>query len=326
MRLILALAVTLLTACATTVAQNKTIPISVIGEGTTINDAKNNGFQKAIEQEVGVVLLSQKQIKNDKLSKDEIVLHSAGYIDHYTVLDTEKVNNTYYLTMDVYVKSSSIAERVLGVSNKSKSVNGEKIHDQFEVYSKYRKTGDELMKAVLEEYPHSAFIVKNQRIDSSGVVIAIDKNRNPVFIVPFEVSYNYNFLKSFNEALKATSDKEIKGHVQQRKIRVISKKPGSVWGSTDSYFINDIQRDELIKQHFVGKLYVKLIALDGAGKRLFHTCQTFAGEEDTIYLNKEFTINGNDVFENELAFTFKKNHPIMKEVSSYVLTVHKGKC
>lgn len=326
MRLILALAVTLLTACATTVAQNKTIPISVIGEGATLAEAKNNAFQKAIEQEVGVVLLSKREVKNNKISKDEIASHSAGYVENYNILNTDQVGNTYYVTMNVYVKSSAIAERVLGVGTNAKSVDGEKMYDQFASHTNYRKTGDELMNMVLSDYPHSAFVIKNQRIDKAEVVTAVDKKRNPVFIVPFEVSYNYNFLKSLNEALKATSDKQLKGNDYQRKISVISKKPGSIMGSTDEYFINDIQRDELIKQHFVGKVYVQLIALDDNGKKLFHTCQYFHGIYDAVYQNREFTINGNEVFENELVFSFKQNHPIMKQVSSYVLTVHKGDC
>lgn len=326
MRLIISLAVILLTACATTVAEQKTIPITVIGEGTDLIQAKNNGFQKAIEQEVGVVLLSNKEVQNSKLVKDKIITHSSGYIHDYKIHNTDKVGDIYYITMDVYVKSSAISERVLGVIKDSRNIDGEKINEQYTSYNNSRKTGDELLNLVLSDYPKSAYVVTNQLVDKDDIITVVDRDRNPVLIVPFQVTFNYNFLKSLNESLKATSDKQISGNKNQHKIVIRSKKPNSFFNDNDAYYVNDTQRAGLIKKPFYDALFIKLVGIDNDSKKLFYVCQQFKSKAPGIFEMKEYLIDGTEVYEDEVAITFKNKESLIKKINAFQLTIQKENC
>lgn len=317
------LIVTLLV-CSNAFAQS--IPITVIGEGKSITQAKNNALQKAIEQEVGVALLSRREVKNSKLTADEIITHSAGYVDDFKIDNTEIVDGVYYVTVKVWVKSSRIQERVLGATTDAKLANGDKINQQYESYNNTRVTGDDVLTTVLSSYPQHAFTVKIDKINKADILTMVDKNRNPVFVAGFEVSYNYNFLRSLNEALKLTSDNKIRNHQNQQIISIISKKPKSIFGDKDVYYVNDTQRADLIKYAFITRVHVKLTALDGSGTPLFHGCQYIAGEEDTILMNNKFTINGNQKFENEVTIIRKQSDPLIQRINSFTLTIHNGPC
>jgi hypothetical protein len=318
------LLVVILLVCSNVFAQS--IPITVIGEGRDVTQAKNNAFQKAIEQEVGVALLSHREVKNSKLATDEIITHSAGYVDDFKILNTEIINGVYYATVKVWVKSSRIQERILGATTDAKFANGDKINQQYESYNNTRVSGDEVLTAVLSSYPKSAFTVKVDKINKADMLTMVDRNRNPVFVMGFEVAYNYNFIRSLNEALKLTSDNRIHNHQTQQIISVVSKKPRSIFGDKDVYYINDTQRADLIKSAFITRVHVKMTALDGAGNPLFHGCQYIAGEESTILMNNKFTLNGNEKFENEVIITRKQGDPLIQQINSFTLTIHNGPC
>lgn len=317
------LLVALLLVCSNVFAIS--IPITVIGEGKDVTQAKNNAFQKAIEQEVGVALLSQRQVKNSKLAVDEIITHSAGYVDDFKIVRTEIVNNVYYVTVNVWVKSSRIHERILGATSDSKVADGEKINAQYESYNNTKQTGDDVLTAVLSSYPKSAFIVKFEKIDNADVVTMVDEYRNPVFIANFDIAYNYNFLRSLNEALKLTSDKKIRNS-DQRIITVTSKNPKSIFGDKDVYYINDVDRANLIKNAFVMTVQAKLVALDSSGNVLFHGCKNFQQIVPTILDNREWSLDGNEKFGNEIIIKRKQGDPLIKKVNSFALTIEEGSC
>ena len=54
-------------------ADNKYIRVS--GEGTTIEQAKENAFRTAVQQQAGAIVLSERQATNDKLTKDNTYYH-----------------------------------------------------------------------------------------------------------------------------------------------------------------------------------------------------------------------------------------------------------
>lgn len=301
------------------------LPITVVGEGKDVTQAKNNAFQKAIEQEVGVALLSHKNVKSSKLVADDIVIHSAGYVDDFKITKTEVINNVYYVTVNVWVKSSRIHERVLGATTDAKFANGEKITEQYQTYNNTKKTGDDVLTTVLADYPKSAFIAKFQKIDNADVITMVDEYRNPVFIANFNVSYNYNFLQSLNEALKLTSDKKIRNSDQQT-ISIRSNKPKSFFNDNDTYYINDADRANLIKNAFIMYVQVKLIALDSSGNPLFHGCSNFFQTHDAILLKNNFGIDGTEKFENELVIKRKQGDPLIQKVNSFRLTIEAGPC
>ena len=60
--------------------------IQVDGEGRTLEQALNNAFKVAIDNEVGVILDTERHLKNGKVTHNQILSYSAGYVTSYTIL------------------------------------------------------------------------------------------------------------------------------------------------------------------------------------------------------------------------------------------------
>lgn len=68
-------------------SNDKTVTLTVIGEGKTSDDATKNALRSAIEQAFGAFISSKTEILNDSLVKDEIVTVSNGSIKEFTILN-----------------------------------------------------------------------------------------------------------------------------------------------------------------------------------------------------------------------------------------------
>lgn len=327
MRTILVIAVIFLTACASTSATKTTqIPISVIGEGNTVTEAKNDGFQKAIEQEVGVVLVSNQTTRNNKLAKDEILAHSSGYVQDYKIHNTEKVGSTYYITMDVYIKPNAIAERILGASTYESSFDGEKFKEILDSHNNSRNSGYELLNSVLSDYPQSAFVIERQQFGLSDISTMVDEYRTPVFIIPYKVKYNYNFLKALNDTMRVVSDKKLDGN--QFQFTIISKNPNNLLlGENSTYYLNDAYQANLIKKTLATMVSVRVEGLDKNGVPIFHQCEMIESEKSTTM--KKVALYGNDRYQGEFLIRLVQGPNSKRridELHSFSLSINGGAC
>lgn len=247
--------------------------LRVKGVGKNVEEAKTNGFTTAIEIAVGSAIVSNKEARNDKMVRDEIINHSAGYVDNYTIVSRIDSNNTVTVIMDVQVKSSKIHERIFGKFSDQNELQGNRMSSQFSTYMEDRRTGDKLLNTVLSDYPSNAYNVKNKLTE-----FKLDKNRNAVVRIEYELAWNFNYLKALNEVLKVTEDTQSSSFKQER-IYVQSKDP-SAWlvGSTDRYNFSDGARARTIKQRFTGPVYVIATISDANGSTLYVGCS------DPIYM------------------------------------------
>jgi len=68
-------------------SNDKTVTITVTGQGKTIDEAKTNALRSAIEQAFGAFISSNTTILNDNLVKDEIVSVANGNIQKFEILN-----------------------------------------------------------------------------------------------------------------------------------------------------------------------------------------------------------------------------------------------
>jgi len=66
--------------------EDKTVTVTVSGQGKTQEEAKQNALRNAIEQAFGAFISSKTEILNDELVKDEIVSVSNGNIQKFEIL------------------------------------------------------------------------------------------------------------------------------------------------------------------------------------------------------------------------------------------------
>lgn len=300
----LALVLTLvISACASNIKTSQPVngvisQLRVIGNGNTIEQAKTNGFTSAIEIAVGAVVLTDVEVKGNTLIRDEIIKHSAGYIDDYKIVSQSYINNQYTLVMDVDVKSSRIMERLLNKGSTSTSLNGDRLSNQYSSYMNERRTGDQVLNRLLSDFPSNAM-----KITQGQTQFMLDGYRNPVLIVPIEIRWDYKYLTALNEVLSILEDKS--GPTPD-KVHVISKNPNA-WlvGETNVYGFSDGVRFQRIINGLDKEIKIHARIQNSNGGTIFTGCynsgQTFRGLNKS---NSRYVVWGNDVERDHIRIVF----------------------
>ena len=301
LRLLFTVACFVLAGCAGTnngLHNNGTIQVT--GVGKTFEEAKINGFAKAVEIVVGSVLVTESQVSTGKLVKDDIIEHSAGYVDNFTILHKTIEPSRILLQMDVTVRSSKIAERVLNKAKADGRLQGERLSAQYQTYARSRTSGDSLLNKILAGYPSQAFDIKQ----TDSVEFKLDKNRNVFIIIPYELRWNYKYLSALNEVMSITQDGYASG-MNQDVVAIQSKDP-SAWilGSTNKYYFNDSARFNQIANTFLGRVTVTAIIRDDNGNQIFTGCEEafFNG----LYVYKPYIIKGNSISRDTVQIFVRK--------------------
>ena len=265
--------------------------IQVEGHGTTVDQAKQNGFRNAIEQVVGQVIVSDQEVRGDQLTKDWIGGYSAGYVDDFEILETRQEGNVIVVKMNVAVASSKIAQRMMSSGNKSLIIDGERLQAQIDTQLDQRNRGDQLIAEVLASYPYNAYVV-----NSGQTEIGLGVRRELYVDVPYEIHWSRFWLEALNETLGVIAvdskgcnswfvkqDNKIRLSAgsgllgrsrdtpcgQEADMRVSYKRSGNWFSETRSYYFHDRQTLEVINgqiQTPVGRQHIGLrVDLKDAG-------------------------------------------------------------
>jgi hypothetical protein len=78
--------------------EDKTVTLTVSGQGKTQDEAKQKALRNAIEQAFGTFISSNTEILNDELVKDEIVSVSNGNIQKFEILSEVQIENGEWAT------------------------------------------------------------------------------------------------------------------------------------------------------------------------------------------------------------------------------------
>lgn len=259
-KLLLILVAVFSVACSS--APKNTATLTVIGVGKTEELARQNGFKQAIELHVGSVILDEKEVRDYKLVKDDILNYSAGYIDHYQVISTSRQGNEYRLEMIVRVSSSKIAERILKQDIQPSKVDGNQMRQTFDSYMRHLKQGDELLLKIMSVFPQRAF-----NIDMKSIDFKVNRYRDAVIEVPFTVTWNNIFQSALREALDASQD-VAEGSDAPYSLRLNM----AVTGNKQFSFI-DPNKIALLYEYMRPEIDIKFDFYDQSGKSVFVHCE-----------------------------------------------------
>ncbi|MCF8374165.1 MAG: hypothetical protein K9H64_21260 [Bacteroidales bacterium] len=145
---------------------DKTVTLTVSGQGATIDDAKQSALRNAIEQAFGAFISSKTEILNDELIKDEIVSISNGNIQDFEVIsEVQLPSDEFAVTLKATVSVTKLTSFV-----ESKGVNVEFRGSNFAVNIRQQKLNMESeFKAILSLAEVSKEILNNA-IDYSLII------------------------------------------------------------------------------------------------------------------------------------------------------------
>jgi hypothetical protein len=249
--------------------------IRVTGEATTIEQAKENAFRTAVQQRAGAIVLSERQSVSGKLTKDDISLFSAGYVDDFKIIDINQNGSTIKITLDVLVADSKILNQVLSTGKTNQSIDGERAATALNTFVDQKQKGDRVLDAVLKTYPKNAF-----KVEQKPYSLYMDSYRNTILEIPYSLKWNYDYIVAMNEAMTLVEDKvNIIGFLNQAPSNVIimAKNPKDfLIGSKNYYKFNDRILLDRIKDSFLGEneLRMMLLISGSFGNMLYRTCFT----------------------------------------------------
>jgi hypothetical protein len=281
-------------------SSEKILYVEVIGEGATVDQARQQGFRLAVEHAVGTVVASETEVQRDRVARDEIITYASGYVDRFEVVEQQRVGNRVLVNMKVWVKPSKIANRLLNRSATAGTVEGGRISTQIQTLQHERTSGDRLLKSVLADYPRRAFVIE---MDKTQVMF--DANRTGQLEVAFWLSWSRDYLESIAEALSAINQRSDCGGLfgcRNASSQIDVVRPGL--GSTTQTWFNDNVAEQMVRQEMIqSNPTIRVSILDTAGKEQFKQC-FYAKELDYrdhsawYYVNQDYNrvaINGKAV-------------------------------
>jgi hypothetical protein len=184
--------------------QDRYYAIRVEATANTAAEAKAEAFRLAVEQAVGTLVLSEKEVKNGSLVRQDIVTYASGFVHHFHVYKEEPLpNGGVKVLMDVSVAESKIADRLLNKSTASAPADSEQMSARISTVIDERQRGDRVVAQVLADFPQRAFDVK---VGSPEYRIVVNQfnQRMVEATVSFELAWNYDYVAGLFAAMKAT--------------------------------------------------------------------------------------------------------------------------
>lgn len=253
LRLLAIVACLILTSCASTKTDSY---IRVTGEGATQEQAKQNAFREAVQIRVGSVVLSERESSLRKLERDDINVYSAGYVDDYKIVSVERTNGTVKVTLDVLVADSKLVNNRLNSGKVANQIEGDRANTNYRTFMDQKLRGDKLLNSVLKTYPESAYIIQQKNYS-----VSVNAYRNIVLQVPYKLTWNYNYIVSFNEALDLIQDNRF-GYLQPApsNVVVMAKDPKDfVLGERKHFRFNDVPLLDYMKSMMTGDREIRMM-------------------------------------------------------------------
>lgn len=247
--------------------------IRVVSEGVTIEVAKENGFREAVQIRAGAIVLSERESTIQRLERDDINVYSAGYVRDYKIANVITYNGRHVVTMDVLVADSKLFNQLLSTGKSTTEIDGATAGASYKSFINQRNKGDVILSRVLATYPHHAYNIKQE-----APSITTDQYRNTLLQVPYKLSWNYDYIVAFSEAMKMFDDNRFGRFTPApSNVIVMGKNPKDfLLGSSTQYRFNDIIILDRIKDSVTGAREIRLLLSmrDDSNRVIFKTCSS----------------------------------------------------
>lgn len=172
--------------------------VIVSGVGEDQVSAHKNALRNAVEQVVGTYIKSDTIVQNSALINDEILTHSAGFVQSSKILSVNKNNDSIEVKIEAYVVTTKLVSKIKELNIAMRDVDGDSLFGEAITRYASTKSGGELLNSVLSKFPQSAYIIKigKPQIES------VDNANRAIIRLRLSVSFDSNFIVELETALK----------------------------------------------------------------------------------------------------------------------------
>lgn len=266
----------------------ETYYLRVKASGRNEQDAREQAFRLAVNQAVGSLLLSETEVRNGDLARHDILNYSSGYVHDFKILKKYSDGRDLVIEIDVWVRKSQIADRLLNKSAGAGSVEGGRISEQIQSIQRERATGDRVLATVLADFPQRAFDIA---VEPTQVLF--DSNRRGILRVPFHVRWNEKYITSLSEAVSVINQRQDCGRSWFKKCQYTAVVHA---GHSSGYFDDTVAQDLMHREVIISRPSVKMTIRDTMGYVKYQQCFSFPALDHTGYSPHRFADIGPGIF------------------------------
>lgn len=269
--------------------QVKVYHVRVKAQAATDQAAREEAFRLAIEMAVGSLVTAEVQVRDRELMRKDIISYSSGYVHDFELIRKLDLVSGVELELDVWVKKSTIADRLLHISQDSDRLDQERIVTQFDTLLAERDRGDQILEQVLTDYPRRAFDI--QIID---VRTRIDSQRRLEYEINTKLAWSQDYLRALHEAVSVTAThhnvsncfRAYCGH--DHLVRIKYRPDGEFFiKGVDAAYDDEIKR-KIFERHIShSNPHIMVHVHDGFGTTAFRGCFTHAHLTWTNFMPSE---------------------------------------
>lgn len=175
--------------------------VRVTGVGSTEQEARHDAFRQAIEQEISSIVFSRREYRKGNTVRNDVLVHSAGYVTKYKVIDRYESSQGITLVLDVTVNRSRLADKLLVQMPEAEMLDGYNVEAARRTRLQGRDSWNSIYNAVLDDFPSRAFdITQRPSITSIGPKDSV------IITIPLIITWNLYYVRSFEELITKISD------------------------------------------------------------------------------------------------------------------------
>lgn len=262
--------------------------VTVYGYGSDRESAKQDALDTAVTNVCGKAVLSNREHFNGSTNHDKVSVYTSCRVSRFDILSYDDNR----IKVRVTVSDNKSSHRLFSESNHRLEFDGNQVRNQLNDVRREQNRGDRYIDEIFRDYPYHAYNLHS----NVKPYITNDANRDVYLVVPFELTWNYNFIVAMSETFSQIKNKRGLGV-----ISISVKNPDDfVFGKKTNYYIEDWVRFNHIKSKFVldNEMRLNVKARDKKGSPVINICYSPEYKAGGIFysvgVSDELTIFGND--------------------------------
>lgn len=245
--------------------------VEVQSSAATKEQARREGFRLAVEHAVGNLIMSETNVRNGRMSSDEITTYASGYVDRFEIVSEKSIPGGVQLHMKVWVKHSTLANRLLNQSQGAGKVEGERVGAQIETFRQERQAGDRVLTNVLRDFPERAFDI---RVEPTQVVV--DNQRRPHLRIVFVMGWNQTYLTALGEAVTTINQRyNCSGWRNNcRATNTVKVAMNAIQSDPQAWFDDNVAWDIMHQHLILSRPQILVTIRDSANRKKFEQCMS----------------------------------------------------
>lgn len=254
--------------------------IQVESSAGSFEQARLEGLRLAVDRALGTLIVSETEVRNHRLVRNDIIKYSAGYINDFNTISQTQVGNKVTLVMDVWVSESKIADRLLNESKVEAEFDGNRAALQHSTYLQDLAEGDRLLQMVTNDFPERAFVINVDKVKWSLVGRALE------IYIPVNISWSKEYIAALEEVLvKTRQGKNSMDRNYGKWKSIIGIRTTESWFKTYAAY-SDKQKEEILHKNIILKQpLVMAVIKDENNTPIFAACFTLEHLRGGFYVD-----------------------------------------